>query len=399
VNILVISHMYPYPANRTKGIFVLQQNLELQRQGCQLTVFAPRPWAPFPLGLINPRWQNYGSMAKAPSYDGIAALRPSYLAFPGGLGIAGCGRRLYRALNKTVSDFHNNQPFDLIHAHTIFPDGQAGLFLKKQLGIPLVVTVHGKDVQQTAYRNARCLQAMINVVGGADMVVAVSAKIKGMLDQLTKMPEKTVVINNGFDSSQFMRIISSGSPGAIISVSNLVNSKGIALNIQAVAALRHKYPHIKYTVIGGGEDAANLQQLARDLKVEDLIEFTGRVSNKKVPGFLANAQVFSLPSSMEGFGIAYLEAMAAGLPVIGCRGEGIADVVRSGETGLLIDPNNLDALVRALDQMLADPDWTREMGLRARTLALNKFSWQVNAEKMINLFSEINCWSPDKGDG
>lgn len=389
MNILVVSHMYPYPANSNKGIFVHQQNLELQRQGCQLTVFAPRPWAPFPLNLINQRWGHYCSMSKAPAVDGINAQRLPYLAFPGGFGMASCGRRLYRALKKTVSDFHNNKPFHLIHAHTIFPDGQAGLFLKKQLGIPLVVTVHGKDVQQTAFRSNRCLQAIIHVIREADIVIAVSAKIKGMLDQLTKMPEKTVVINNGFNSSGYLDIKSSGPAGAIISVSNLVKSKGIAFNIQAVAALRHKYPHIRYTVVGGGQEAASLQQLARDLHVQELVEFTGQVSNKNVPGFLAKAQVFSLPSSMEGFGIAYLEAMAAGLPVIGCRGEGIADVVRSGETGLLIEPNNLDALVTAMDQMLADPDWTRRMGLRARNLALNKLSWQANADKTINLFKEL----------
>jgi len=227
------------------------------------------------------------------------------------------------------------------------------------------------------------------VVREADIVVVVSAKIKGMLDQLTKMPEKTVVINNGFDSSGFLENHSSGSAGAIISVSNLVKSKGLALNIHAVAALRDKYPHIRYTVVGGGQEAASLKQLAWDLEVGDLVEFTGRVPNKNVPGFLAKAQVFSLPSSMEGFGVAYLEAMAAGLPVIGCRGEGIADVVRSGETGMLIEPHNLDELVRALDQLLADPDWTGEMGTRARNLALNKFSWQANAEKMINLFKKI----------
>lgn len=389
MNILVISHMYPYPANTTKGIFVHQQNLELQRQGCQLTVLAPRPWSPFPLSLINPRWRNYFSIAKAPSYDGIEARRPPYLVFPGGFGMASCGRRLYRALKKTVSGFHNNKAFALIHAHTILPDGQAGLFLKQRFGIPLVVTVHGKDVQQTAYLNNRCRQAIINVVREADIVVVVSAKIKGMLDKLTKMPEKTVVINNGFDSSGFLENHSSGSAGAIISVSNLVKSKGLALNIHAVAALRDKYPHIRYTVVGGGQEAASLKQLAWDLEVGDLVEFTGRVPNKNVPGFLAKAQVFSLPSSMEGFGVAYLEAMAAGLPVIGCRGEGIADVVRSGETGMLIEPNNLEDLVRAIDQLLADPDWTGEMGTRARNLALNKFSWQANAEKMINLFKEI----------
>jgi glycosyltransferase involved in cell wall biosynthesis len=170
------------------------------------------------------------------------------------------------------------------------------------------------------------------------------------------------------------------------------------LNLHAVAVLRRKYPYIRYTVAGDGEEAANLQRLARDLQIDDIVEFTGRVPNQDVPGLLAKAQIFSLPSSMEGFGIAYLEAMAAGLPVIGCKGEGIADVVCSGKTGMLIEADDLDALVKALDQLLANPDAARGMGSRARKLVLDKYSWHTNAKKMINLFAAIDS-SSGKGNG
>jgi teichuronic acid biosynthesis glycosyltransferase TuaC len=397
VNILVISHMYPYPANITKGIFVHQQNLELMRQGCSLTVLAPRPWVPYPLGLL-PRWRHYCSIPKAFSRDGIAVRRPAYLVFPAGLGMARSGFRLYRALHKHVAELHKKNPFAVIHAHTILPDGQAGHLLKRQLGIPLVITVHGKDVQQTACRNHSCRQAIINAVREADMVVAVSSKLKDMLDEITHMPDKTAVIHNGFDSSRYIEIQPSAQAGSIISVSNLVKTKRLDLNLHAVAVLRRKYPYIRYTVAGDGEEAANLQRLARDLQIDDIVEFTGRVPNQDVPGLLAKAQIFSLPSSMEGFGIAYLEAMAAGLPVIGCKGEGIADVVCSGKTGMLIEADDLDALVKALDQLLANPDAARGMGSRARKLVLDKYSWHTNAKKMINLFAAIDS-SSGKGNG
>ncbi len=397
MNILVISHMYPYPGNSNNGIFVHQQNLELMRQGCNLTVLAPRPWAPYPIGFFNPRWRKFSSIPKVVNFDGIVARRPAYLVFPRGIGMASSGFRLNLAMRKHVAKLHKENPFSLIYAHTILPDGQAGIFLKRYLGIPLVVTVHGKDVQQTAFRNNRCRQAIVDVVKEADMVVTVSTKLKRMLDQFTHLPWKSVAINNGFDSNKYLGIQPAGPAGTIISVSNLVQSKGLDLNLRAVAALRSKYPYIRYTVVGDGVEAGSLRQLAQELKVQDMVTFTGQVPNKDVPSLLAKARIFSLPSSMEGFGVAYLEAMAAGLPVIGCRGEGIADVVYSGETGLLIEPNSLDSLVKALDQLLGDPDGVREMGLRARKLALGNYSWQTNASKMINLFEETIS-TADKGN-
>lgn len=381
MKVLLISHMYPYAANMAKGIFVHQQALELRRQGCQVTVIAPRPWTPGPLKYLNPRWHKYAGMAETSALDGIAISRPAYLVLPRGIGMASAGHRLYRAIKNTVAALHGQEPFDLIHAHTALPDGQAGLLLKRQLGIPLAITIHGKDVQQTAERNSRCRQAIIEVVGGADRVIAVSAKIKGLVDQLSQLPERTVVIHNGFAADGYKNLKPSGKSASIISVSNLVSTKGLALNIQAVARLRHKYPDIRYIVVGGGPEEANLRALTKSLQVEDKVEFTGPVPNHQVPGLLGKAKVFSLPSTMEGFGIAYLEAMAAGLPVIACQGQGIADILVPGDTGLLVEPHNLEDLVRALDELLAEPERAGQMGARARKMALSQFSWQAKPEQ------------------
>lgn len=388
MRVLILSHMYPSPANMVKGIFVHQQNLELRRQGCPTVVLAPKPWSPFPLSVLHGRWRAYAGIPTRRELDGVNIFSPAYLVLPAGMGMARSGVSMYAAVRKSVQLLHGQSPFNLIYAHTAIPDGQAGLHLKKLLGIPLVVTVHGKDVQQTATRNRRCRQAIAQVVAGADRVIAVSTKIKGMLDTISGLPEKTVVIHNGFVAEGYTRCGESV-PGRIVSVSNLVESKGIDLNIRAVARLKDKFPDISYTIVGSGPAELGLRSLAQTLGVAERVKFYGRVENRQVPGLLTGAQIFSLPSFMEGFGIAYLEAMAAGLPVVACQGEGIEDVIGSAETGLLVEAGNLDQLTAALAQLLSNPAQAARMGERGRELALSDFTWRENGLKTISLFEEV----------
>jgi glycosyltransferase involved in cell wall biosynthesis len=99
--------------------------------------------------------------------------------------------------------------------------------------------------------------------------------------------------------------------------------------------------------------------------------------------------VFSLPSWQEGFGIVYLEAMALGKPVIGCKGEGIEDFVVDGETGLLVEPKNPDQLADAMEFLICNPEKARTMGENARQFVLQNYTWEKNAEKMIDIYRNV----------
>jgi len=153
--------------------------------------------------------------------------------------------------------------------------------------------------------------------------------------------------------------------------------------------LINKYPDLKYQIIGDGPEKNRLKKLAADLGINRQVEFLGRLGHKEVLKYMAKADIFSLPSWNEGFGVVYIEAMVQGKPVIGCKGEGIEDFVEDGKTGMLVEPKDVDSLVQTIDYLLSNPDETWAIGKRARKFVLENYTWDKNAEKTIKVYKEV----------
>ena len=146
----------------------------------------------------------------------------------------------------------------------------------------------------------------------------------------------------------------------ILSVGNLIPIKGHDLLLRSVAAIAPGHPHVQCRIIGDGSERARLQQLARELRIEDRVHFLGRRPRSEVAAAMRDCTLFALPSWYEGLGCVYLEAMSAERPAIACRGQGIEEVISHGENGWLIEPKNLDDLTTALQTITFGPASTGE---------------------------------------
>lgn len=142
--------------------------------------------------------------------------------------------------------------------------------------------------------------------------------------------------------------------------------KGLRFLLQAMAVLARKYgqPPCQLLIVGDGPSRHELELLREQLDLSSWVVFAG--SRRDIPRVLHALDVFVLPSLYEGFGIALLEAMAAGKPVIATAVGGIPEFVLSGETGLLIEPGNVEALADAIDRLLSHPQQARIMGAKGR---------------------------------
>lgn len=395
MKVLVISHMYPSTFSEVAGIFVHEQVKELVRQGCEIKVISPVPWTPFPVRHLSLKWKRYSEIPARATWDGIEVYYPRFLSFPRMLFFASSGRWMYRGIRALVNQIHRDFPFELIHAHAALPDGYAGVVLAQILGCPLVITIHGRDLQHTIHRNARCREALAYTIRSAARVIVVSRKLKRLAEHFfPSEARKMVIVHNGVDPVKIDIVLKricreDGDGPRIVSVSNLMRPKGIDLNLYAIHHLRSKHPTIRYIVVGDGPESLALRALARRLSMEDRVEFVGRVPHLQALQHIATADVFSLPSWSEGFGIVYLEAMACGKPVIACHGEGPEDFVEHGKTGLLVKPRDVNSLVEALDFLLSHPEEARAVGDRARRVVLENYSWEKNAEKTIKLYKEL----------
>jgi glycosyltransferase involved in cell wall biosynthesis len=174
----------------------------------------------------------------------------------------------------------------------------------------------------------------------------------------------------------------------VLSVGNLIKIKGHELLIRAVAMLATEFPSLLLEVIGDGSERSHLENVAQELKIGDRVRFLGRKSRHEVVAAMRRSTVFALPSRFEGLGCVYLEAMSVGKPVIGCREQGIAEVIRHGSNGFLVGAENEKELTLALAMLLRDEVRRRNLGVAARGTILERFTLEQQAESLARIYRE-----------
>jgi teichuronic acid biosynthesis glycosyltransferase TuaC len=392
MKILVISHMYPSSLNPVYGIFVHKKVKALLEMGHEIRVISPVPWAPWPLKHLKKKWRTYASMPFKDSWEGVTVYYPRYPEFPRSVFLEKSDFFMYQGLKNLVSKIYWEFKFDLLHAHVALPDGGAGIYFKEKYRVPLVVTVHGRDFQSTLKKGPGCRQKLFEILAKADQVITVSSKLKNLVRE-QEFASKIKVVPNGINPQDFPRagaFSDRAGEKRMVSVSNLKKIKGIDLNLKALAQVLKTYPHLRYTIVGEGPERKNLENLVKDLKLEDKVEFRGQLPNPKALEEMAKGDLFSLPSYEEGFGVVYLEAMALGLPTIGVLGEGIEDVITDGENGLLVRPRDVEHLAQTLLKVLTNPDLAARLGKAGRETVLNNFTWERVAQKITEIYEELD---------
>jgi glycosyltransferase involved in cell wall biosynthesis len=174
----------------------------------------------------------------------------------------------------------------------------------------------------------------------------------------------------------------------ILIVGNLLRSKGHELVLRALENLRPSFPRLRCRIIGEGPDRARFETVARDLGLGRQVQFAGRQSRSEVAEAMRRCSVFVLPSSNEGLGCVYLEAMACGKPVIGCRGQGIEEVIEHGKNGWLIPVDGLAQLVEGLHALLVSPEMCARIGTAARETILEKLTLSHQAQQLARIYRQ-----------
>jgi phosphatidylinositol alpha-1,6-mannosyltransferase len=177
--------------------------------------------------------------------------------------------------------------------------------------------------------------------------------------------------------------------------------KGIDTTLRALPSLVGRYPHLLYLVLGTGGDEAALRALARELRVEAHVRFAGVRGHDQLPDFLAASDIYLQPSraavdpvtgcaDVETMGRAVGEASACGVAVIASRSGGLPDMVRDGETGLLVPEDDPPALGAAIDRLLADAALRERFGRAGVDVARREFSWERVGEETERALREVS---------
>jgi len=165
----------------------------------------------------------------------------------------------------------------------------------------------------------------------------------------------------------------------LLTIARLTPWKGVALLIEAMPDLIKKYGRIKLVVVGRGSEEKNLKHLAKNLKIEDRVIFTGKAERQEVNDYLAVADVFLLNTNYEGMSHTLLEALKAGLPIITTPAGGNPETIENGVSGLLVGYNDQVKLTEAIGKILADSALAARLAQNARVKVLF-----FNKERMLN---------------
>jgi glycosyltransferase involved in cell wall biosynthesis len=282
---------------------------------------------------------------------------------------------------------HRLQP-DILHAHHATSYGWTGALTGWH---PFLIHTWGRDVLDfPRYRIYRALVAFN--LGQADLITCTSQVMARAVERLTPPETPIHVVPFGVDLTHFhprAHPKSSVGPLVIGVVKSLEELYGIEYLLRAFASLCVQPSDLRLLIVGDGTQRIALESLASKLDIAESTRFVGRVRHDQVIRYLHQMDIFVVPSLQESFGVAAVEASAAGLPVIASNVGGLLEVVVDGETGFLVPPADVEALSGRLSQLIADPALRQRMGQAGRAFIKAHYDWKTNAAQMESLYQSL----------
>ncbi len=250
--------------------------------------------------------------------------------------------------------------------------------------------IHSKEINHP--KGSSQNKRVVNVLNNVEKVIANSQFTKNLAIELGVSANKVIIINPGVDPAQELNkktldkvesILKVKSP-RLITVSRFDKRKNHEKVVMALRNLKQNYPDIVYICVGYGEEEENIKKLVKELDLEAQVMFFKDISNDLKNALVSKSNIFIMPSiihkkSVEGFGIAYVEAAQYGVPSIGGKDGGAADAIDHEKTGLICDGNNLDEIYSSIYSILENKKYLK-LGKNAKEF-VNKFQWSKIIEE------------------
>jgi glycosyltransferase involved in cell wall biosynthesis len=379
LRVLVLTRSYPNDVLPTLGLWI-ERPMQLLARSCDVRVVSPIPYCP-PLPPVGPLRQ-YARFRRIPRREvraGIEVFRPRFLTGPGRTLYAIEAAACHRGIRAEVDRMREVFPFDLIHAHFIYPEGAVAHRLSRRYGVPFVVTEHAPWTERWFGRRS-VRRAALQAAEAAAALLAVSTSVRDTIVSHTGDPSRIRVVPVGVDETMFQLAPREGRRRDQILYVGLINfNKGIDVLLHAMARLSARGEPGRLLLAGGAFyrntrlQEEQLRALAVSLGLGDRVEFLGIRPPAEVAALMRESALVVLPSRAESFGAVLVEALASGTPVVATRCGGPEDIVHE-EAGLLVPPEDPTALADAISAVLRDADRYDARELRAR--ALSRFSWK-----------------------
>jgi teichuronic acid biosynthesis glycosyltransferase TuaC len=378
-----LTSQYPNPANPVSGIFFRTQARALVRRSIDVTVVTPTPYTLPLMGRLSQKWSEYAKTPRFQQDQGVRVHYPRYLATP---------REIYvgvpdLTITIAAKRGRNLTGFDVIHGHYSYPQGAAAVRLGRSAGIPVVLTLHGDDVNTYPLANAVALGRFKAAVRQADRVLAVSDRLADRTEELTGVRPQLARI--GVDLAPFSTMPHKREARArlgldplrfvVLFVGHVTDRKGVGVLAEAMSM--SGLEGSLCVLVGDGPLIGLASQRSNMLAV-------GRLENEQVREYMAAADMLVLPSFDEGTPTVVVEAGAASLPIAATAVGGIPALV-GGDRGVLFPAHDVDAVRRALIEIRDDPHAAAERAQRLRDFVVKHYDADRTAQSLTETYREL----------
>ncbi len=375
-----MSHLWPRADAPYLGIFIADQVAALSRR-CDVTVAKPadltlRREEMSLRELISGRKKYRGRTQ--PQLSAAAGIKPEVFAYHGRLIRRIFARHTAQNLASVLGNIEL-EGFDLVHAHTLFPDGLACALWLQNREIPLVVTAHGSDVHSLSAGVRRSLGPLMQ---RANRFISVSQALADELIGLGAPPASLSVIPNGFSAELFhLPEFPPRNRKKIVFLGWLRKIKRVDLLIRALAWCD---PKVTLDIGGEGVLRENLEALVAKLHMQNRVNFLGAIPREQIPHFMAGAALMCLMSEREGWPTVIFESLVCGTPVLAAAVGGIPEALNRPDLGVLvprdISPKELAKQIQSALERPWDHQAIREYALR--------YSWEAISEKIVQVYHQ-----------
>ncbi len=307
---------------------------------------------------------------------------------------------------KTAKAICQEKGVDVVMTADPFLTGLIGYALKKRLGLPLVVQLHGDDLDNRFRLNESKLNHILNIIGKfivrrADYIRVVSSMVRDHLTQKLDIPHERVACFPVFvDTARFInntlqvdvKAKYSEFKDIVLFVGEISKTKNIESLLVSATKVVKKYPETLFLLVGDGKEKARLTELTKKLGLEQNVKFEGRVTHEILPSYYQSCSLLVLPSKYEGWPRVVIEALVCERPVVISDACGNADFVLQGECGLVFPVNDTGVLAGEITHLIDNPKLRLEMGKRGKKLAIetqdlrrNIYQYQQFFEKAAEL--------------
>ena len=386
MRVAIVAEFYPRAGDPVLGVWAHEQARAAQAAGAEVRVLVLHrvvPPAATPRRELLPAALRLARHPRRAVLDGVEVRYVRYASPPKPRSYGSWGAWAAPALAVALRRLRREFPFELVHAHNAVPAGDA--VLRAGIRAPLVISEHGADVFHTAVRHDDGRRAVERAFAAARLVLANSAGVEGACRALGAQRTRVVHLGTDLPAAPGPH---AGGP-TLVTVAHLVPRKRHADVLRAMWVLRERHPRLRYLVIGDGPERAALERTAGELGLDGRVTFAGQLPHGEALAAARACSLFVMPSIDEAFGVAYVEAMAGWLPAIGALGEpGPAEIAGLGDGLWLVAPGDVHQLASAIDVLLSDRAFLRELGRRGRATVERCFTWERCGRATVGAYDE-----------